>query len=141
VDGDQDCEPRYANADWEDDEEEAMLQAIGEPGYEHTECEGGGPGRHAVQLCLDRGVAITLQDAGGEVGIAVRWNNETEVHEAADKNLRIPEDATYIGYLDWAFGGRLALVGLKAPCYECSLLFGEPLNLFREAREQEEEED
>src|SRR5690348_9322535 len=83
VNRNKDCEASNANTDWEDCEGKTVLQAIRAPRNQHGEAECCRPWRHAVQLCLDRAVAVALDDLWREVRVSVRGHDETEVHEAA----------------------------------------------------------
>lgn len=72
VHGEEDAEAGEREADGREDEEEPVLRPVRARGHEHGEDEGRGPGRHRVQLGLDRAVVVRLEDGGGEEGVAVR---------------------------------------------------------------------
>ena len=69
---DQDCKTDDGDADGEDGEAKAMTGFVAQVGEEHGEAEGGGPGGHGVQLCLDFAVAVAVDYCGAEVGVAWR---------------------------------------------------------------------
>lgn len=90
--GDEGGKTRDRDADRDDTEEKAMAELIGYVRNNHREAECGRPGRNAVQLGLDGRVTVSLNDAGGKEGVAVRGDDEAEIHQAADENLVVLED-------------------------------------------------
>lgn len=79
VDGQEDGEAGDGHGDWEQGEEEAVLQLVGEEGDDEGEDERAGPGRDAVQLGADLRVAVGSDDAGGEEGVAVGFDDPGSV--------------------------------------------------------------
>lgn len=67
VDAQEDGDAGDGDGDGADDEEEAVAELVRGICDEEREDEGGGHGRDGVQLGLDRAVAVTLDDGGGEV--------------------------------------------------------------------------
>lgn len=76
MDGEEDGEARDGDADGPQGVGEAVAGEVAADGDEHREGEGGGPGRHAVQLGLDGAVVVGLDNGGGEVGISVGGSGE-----------------------------------------------------------------
>ena len=138
--GNEDGKASDADADGENREEEAMLEAVGNEGDDHTEAEGSGPGRYGVQLGLNGGVAVTLDDGGAEVCVTVRGDDQAEIHEATDDDFEVFEDVANVFGGDRAFAGGFALVDLESGLHVGALVFGEPFRLLREIGQQEEEE-
>lgn len=68
VHGDQNGEARNADQNRENGEEETVLEAVRNVGDEHAEAESRSPRGHGVELCLDLGVAVALNDGGAEIG-------------------------------------------------------------------------
>jgi len=124
VDGDEDGEAGDGNADGEEGEDEAMLEFIGEEGDDHCEAEGAGPGRDGVELSFDGAVAIGGEDRGGEEGVAIGGDYQSEVHESAKEDFVVFEDVADVfeGYL--ALCCAFALVGLEAGFDVFSLFSG-----------------
>ena len=122
----QDGESGNGHGDGEEGEKEAVFGQVGEVGDDEGEDEGGGPGGHAVQLSADLGVAVRLDDAGGEEGVAVCGHEQPKVHEAAQEDFVVFEDVEDVfgGYL--AFARGLALVFLEARFDVGALVFVEP---------------
>lgn len=122
-------------------EEEAVLEAITEPGYYHGKPECSGPRRHAVKLGLDRAVAVALDNTRREVGVSIGRNNQSKVHEASDNDLGIAEDSANIRKSNWPFPARPSLINLQ-PCFDKSaLVLAKPLGLLREIGQKEVEEE
>jgi hypothetical protein len=92
-----------------------------------------------VELGLDCAVAIGLDDSGGKVGISIGRDDEAKVHEPAEEDLEVFEDAADVTAADLALGSGLALVDLETGADVGTLVLGEPLGVFREVREAEEE--
>ena len=74
-------ESSQGNEQGEDDEEETVLGEIGESGDNHGEDERDSPGWDGEELSPDRAVTEGLDDGGGEVGVGVSRDDESEVHE------------------------------------------------------------
>ena len=71
VRGYEDGEAGDGHCGWDQGEQEAVFQLVGEEGDDEGEDERTGPGRDAVQLGADLRVAVCSDDAGGEEGVAV----------------------------------------------------------------------
>ena len=126
VHGDEDAEAGDGEGDGDEGEGETVLEFVAEEGHDHGEGEGGGPGRDGMQLGADWGVAVRLDDPGGEEGVAVGGDDEAEVHEAAEENLGVFEHVDDVADADGAFGGGAALVFEEAALDVGSFLGGEP---------------
>ena len=74
--GDQDTKACDSNTDAKDSEAEAMLELVGQVCDDHGEPECCCPRWYAVQLRLDGGVSVSLDDARCEICIGVGWNDE-----------------------------------------------------------------
>ena len=122
----EDGEAGDGHGDGDQREEEAVLEQVGEEGYDEGEDEGGGPGGDGVQLRADLGVAVGVDYARGEEGVAVGWDDEAEVHESAEEDLIVFEDVEDVARGDGAFGGRAALVFFQAGFDVGAFVFGEP---------------
>jgi hypothetical protein len=133
------CEASDADADREYGEKEAVFQTIRKPRNQHAKPKGCGPGRHAVELCLDGTVAVALNDGGGEICVSVGGHDEAEVHEAADEDLEVFEYVTHVAEFDGAFAGGAALVDAEAGLDEDALFFGEPFDFLGKVGQEEEE--
>lgn len=69
---DQNRKAHDCHTDGEDGVSEAMACFVAEVSEDHGKSKGSGPWRHAVQLRLNFAVAVAIDDAGGEVGVARR---------------------------------------------------------------------
>lgn len=94
-----------------------------------------------MKLCLDAVISVGLDDTRCEVGIPVRRDDETKVHETSDNDLVVLEDASDVAEGDLALNGRAALVRAQASRDKGLLIFAEPLHIFWEVGQPEEEED
>lgn len=139
--GDEDGESSYAYAYGDDGEEEAVLQLIGQVRDRHAEPKGSSPRRYRVELRLDGRVAVRLDDLGTEVRVAVRRNDQTEVHEATDDDLGIFKYASNISSRNGSFASGFALIDLEPGFDVGAFVLGEPLHLFGEVGEEEKEEE
>lgn len=74
VHGQEDGEAGDGHSGWDEGEEEAVLELVGEEGDDEGEDEGTGPWWDAVQLGADLRVAVRSDDAGGEEGVAVGFS-------------------------------------------------------------------
>lgn len=126
VHGDEDAEADDGEADGGDGEGETVLELVAEVGDDHGEGERGCPGGHRVQLRLDSRVAVRLDDAGGEKGVAVRRHNEAEVHETADEDLVIFKHVDDVPNSNRALCCGAALVLAQAVLDVGPLVFGQP---------------
>ena len=79
-----------------------------------------------VELSLDGAIAKGSDDRGGEEGIAIASNDETEVHETAEDDLEIHEDTENVppGWLDVELGVTDVLS--KPGLDEGPLVIGQP---------------
>ena len=77
--GYEDGEAGDGHCGWDQGEQEAVFQLVGEDGDDEGEDEGTGPGRDAVQLGADLRVAVCSDDAGGEEGVAVGFSSPESV--------------------------------------------------------------
>lgn len=141
VHGDEDTEAGDGDADGNEGEGETVFELVAEEGYDHREGEGCGPGRDGVQLRLDGGVAVCLDDSGGEEGVPVRGDDESKVHEPADEDLVVFEDVDDVLDADCAFSGGAALVLAQPPSDVGALFFVEPFCVFGEIGDKKEEEE
>ena len=133
------CEARDRYGNRDECEDETVLCEIRACGYDHCECEGAGPRRHTVQLRLNRGVAVRLDDCWGEEGVAVGRHDHTEVHESSDDDFVVFEDTAYVTDGDLAFCGGAALVCLEAGFHVGAFLRGEPFGILGERGDEEKE--
>ena len=85
-----------------------------------------------MELCFDRRVPVSLDDRWCEVSIAVRWNDEAEVHESSEEELEVFEAIQNVVECDSAFNCRFALVVLQTGLEEGTFLVREPLGVFGE---------
>lgn len=83
-----------------------------------------------MELCADLGVAVGVDDAWGEEGVAVGWDDEAEVHEPAQEDLEVFEDVEDVRECDGAFGRGSALVLFEASFDVGAFVFGEPRLLY-----------
>jgi hypothetical protein len=141
VNGDEYCEAGNADADWQDGEEETVLELVGEVCDDHTEAKSSGPRRNGMQLRLDGRVAVALDNGRGEISVSVGRYNQPKVHETADEDLGVFEDFQDVSGGDGSFAGGFALVDFQSGFDVGTLVFGEPFTFFREVRDQEEEEE
>lgn len=137
--GDQNSESSDAYSDGEDGEKEAVFEPVREPCDKHRETKSGGPWRNTVQLCLDLGVTIALDDGGREVGVTIGRYDQAEVHESANEDLGVLEHIHNVLGLDRSFTCGASLVDLKSGFDKRAFGFREPLHFFREVWEQKEE--
>lgn len=93
-----------------------------------------------MQLSLNLTVSVALDDSWSKVGISVRGNDETKVHEAGDNYFGVFEDSSNVAEGDFALDGRLALVHLKSRSDVGLLVFGQPLCIFGKAGYDEEKD-
>lgn len=93
-----------------------------------------------MQLGLNVAVAIAFDNSRTEVSIAISRHNEPKVHEAADDDFEVLEDAANVTNRHLTVAGRLALINLQTRFDECTLVLSEPLGFFGEVGQQEEEE-
>jgi len=85
-------ESSEGNEQREDDKEETVFGEIGEGGNEHGEDKGGGPWWDGEELSSDCAVAEGPDDGGGEVGIGVGRDDESEIHESTSDDTEVLED-------------------------------------------------
>jgi hypothetical protein len=135
---DQDGEAGDADADRDQSKQEAMAQLVREESHEHGEAERCGPRGNAVQLCLNGGVAVGLDNTRGEVGIRIRGYNEPQVHQAAEEEFVVLETVDHVLEGDGSLEGGAALVVAEAGLDEGFLFGGEPFGLLREVGDEEE---
>lgn len=74
-----------------------------------------------------------------EEGVSVGWDDEAQVHEAAQPDLVILEAASDVAAGDLALNGGVALVDAETGDDVGALLLGEPLRIFWERWQEEEE--
>lgn len=141
MDRDEDPKPRDSHADGEDRERHAHLSKVREESHQHGETESGGPGRDGVELSLDSAVVIRLDNAGGEVSVTIRRDNQAKIHEAPDNDLVVLEDVADILEGDGPLTGGTALVSAEPGGDVRLLVRPQPLGFLGEIREQEEEEE
>jgi hypothetical protein len=67
----QNSEPNDADSDWDQCEKKPMSQPIRGPGDQHRKHKGRSPWWHGVELCLNRGISISSDDARCEVCISI----------------------------------------------------------------------
>ena len=137
--GNKNSESSDADSDGENGEKEAVFEPVREPCDKHRETKSGGPWRNTVQLGLDLGVAIALDDGGREVGVSISRYDQAEVHESANEDLGILEHIYNVLGLDRSFTCGTSLVDLKSGFDKRAFGFREPFHLLREVWEQEEE--
>ena len=128
--GEQDREAGDADGDAEHSVGEAVLRVVREHGEEHCETESRGPWGDGVQLRLDGAVAVAVDDAGREVGVCVRWDDEGEIHEARELDFDVPHDRPHVPDGDRAVNCCLALFGFELGGYVGSLVWGQPGGFF-----------
>ena len=63
-----------------------------------------------MQLCLDRRIAVRLDDSRSKVSVAIGRDNEAEVHESTQEKLVVFEAINHIVEGDGALDGGFALV-------------------------------
>ena len=78
---------------------------------------------------------VTYDDGWRKIRVPVRRYNETKVHESSKEELVVPEAVHDISEGDLPFKSRLALILLKTQLHIISLLFAEPLGIFRKIRD------
>lgn len=139
--GDQDRKTSHGNADSEDGEEESVARLVRDEGDNHRENKRHSPWRDAVQLGLDAVVAVRLNNARREVGVAISGHNQAEVHEASDNDLIIFEDVADILEGCAALHGGTPLIGAEAGRDKRLFAVGEPLDLFGEVGKPKVEEE
>ncbi len=105
-----------------------MLQLIREEGDDEGEDERTGPRWHAVQLGADLRVAVCSDDTGGEEGIAVSRDDESEVHESAEEEFVVFEAVENVFEGDAAFPRRATLVLFESGFDVGAFVFFEPAN-------------
>lgn len=141
VHGDEDAETGDGEADWQERERETVLKFVAEVGDDHGEGEGGRPRRDRVELRADRGIAVGLDDAGGEEGVPVRRHDEPKVHEPAHENLVVSEDIDDVLDADGPLSSGATLILAEAILDVGALVVGEPLCVFGEIGDDEVEGD
>jgi hypothetical protein len=141
MDSQQDSKSGYAYEDGEEGKQEAVLQAVTEPGYCHGEPEGSSPRRNAVELCLDWTVSKVPNNARRKVGVSVGRHDQPKVHEAADNDLDVLEHVAYVGKRNGPFPARGSLINLQAGFDKCAFVLAKPLGFLREVGQQKEEEE
>ena len=139
----EDTETSQRKTDRDKRKDESVCEAIREPGDDHGERKGASPRRNRAELRLNWRNLLTAQvgnDGWSEVGVAVGWDDEAEVHETSEPDLVVLEAASDVAESDLALDGGLALVDLEAGCNVGALGVGQPFGVLWERREEEEEE-
>lgn len=139
VDVEKCSESSQSNTDWDDRERQSVAELIGEPGNDHGQGEGAHPRWHRTELSLNWRVTETGKNGWCEEGVSVGWDDEAEVHEAAQPDLVVLEAACDVATGDLALDGGVALVDAETGGDVGALLLSKPLCVLRESWQEEEE--
>lgn len=141
VNGDEDAESDDGNANCKDGEAETMAGLVRDERNGHGKAESHSPRRNGVQLCLNRTVAVSLDDTRREVGVAVSRHNKAKVHESSNDDLVVLEDVLDVLPGDAAITSSGTLVEPQTSSDVLLLVLAEPFGLLGEVGQQEPEEE
>lgn len=126
VHGQQNGEASDGHSDWNQREQEAMLELIRKESDDKSKDEGTCPWRDAVQLGTDLRITVCFNDAGCEKSVSVGGDDESEIHESAEDEFVVFEAFEDIFGGDAALACGATLILFKTSFDVSTFIFFEP---------------
>lgn len=137
IDSLEDSEASNGKKHSQDRKECPVSEPIRHKGHDHGKHKGHSPGRHAAQLRLRRTIAVAGNDTRRKVRVAVRRDDEAQIHDTPKKHFVVAQNAAYIAEGDAPLQARVSLIEPQFRGDVLPLVFAQPGGLFGKARQQE----